>query len=194
MLAKSGPVPQGDYAYELKWDGFRALVSTVDRLRVLSRQWWNMTPQLPELEELPSGLALDGELIAFGDDGKPSFPRLCQRMLHGHGEIPIMFIAFDVLYAGGASTTRRPYRDRRQLLEQLDCHGAHWSTGSSDQDGEALWHAVCKLGLEGIVAKKRGAHYLPGRRAWIKVKNRAYWRYPLEVEAARRSSRAGETA
>ena len=78
MLARSGPLPTGDYAYELR-DGFRCLASTVGRLRVLSRQWWKMTPHLPELAGMPRGVALDGELIAFGDDGKPSFPRLCQR-------------------------------------------------------------------------------------------------------------------
>ena len=44
---------------------------------------------------------------------------------------------------------------------------------------------VCELGLEGVVAKKRSGHYLPGRRGWIKTKNRAYWRYPLELAAAR---------
>lgn len=51
-------------------------------------------------------------------------------------------------------------------------------------DGDALWERVVDLGLEGVVAKKRSGHYLPGRRGWIKIKNRAYWRYPLEVEAA----------
>ena len=55
----------------------------------------------------------------------------------------------------------------------------------SHADGEALWEKVCELGLEGVVAKKRSGHYLPGRRGWIKTKNRAYWRYPLELEAAR---------
>jgi bifunctional non-homologous end joining protein LigD len=183
MLARSGPLPQGDYAYELKWDGFRCLVTTVGRLRVLSRQWWEMTPHLPELAAMPRGVALDGELIAFGDDGKPSFPRLCQRMLHGHDAIPVMFIAFDILHAHGKSTLRRPYRERRAILEALEFQGDHWSTGSSDEDGEALWHAVCQLGLEDIVAKKRGGHYRPGRRDWLKVKNREYWRDGMEVEA-----------
>jgi bifunctional non-homologous end joining protein LigD len=106
-------------------------------------------------------------------------------MLHGHEDIPIMFIGFDVLHAHGESTLRLPYRRRRKILEALDLHGDYWSTGSSDDDGEALWTAVCKLGLEGIVAKKRGGLYRPGRRDWVKIKNRDYWRYPLEVEAAR---------
>ena len=63
--------------------------------------------------------------------------------------------------------------------------GDYWSTTPSHTDGEALWETVCELGLEGVVAKKRSGHYLPGRRGWIKTKNRAYWRYPLELEATR---------
>jgi bifunctional non-homologous end joining protein LigD len=105
-------------------------------------------------------------------------------MLHSHEDIPVMFIAFDVLHANGESTLRLPYRQRRVILESLGFHGDHWSTGSSDEDGEALWRAVCQLGFEGIVAKKRGGLYRPGRRDWIKVKNRHYWRYPIELESA----------
>ena len=74
--------------------------------------------------------------------------------------------------------------------EALGFDGDHWSTGSSDEDGEALWRAVGQLGLEGIVAKKRGGLYRPGRREWVKVKNRDYWRYPLEREVAVRRSGA----
>jgi ATP-dependent DNA ligase len=70
MLARSGrlPVP-GDYAYEVKWDGFRAIVSTESGLRVRSRRGWNMTELLPELAALPVSATLDGELVAFGPDG-----------------------------------------------------------------------------------------------------------------------------
>jgi ATP-dependent DNA ligase len=74
----------------------------------------------------------------------------------------------------GAPPAARAARPRRR----------HWSTTPSYTDGEALWERVVDLGLEGVVAKKRSGHYLPGRRGWIKTKNRDYWRYPLEVEAA----------
>jgi bifunctional non-homologous end joining protein LigD len=80
--------------------------------------------------------------------------------------------------------TRRPYWERRQLLEALELDGPAWSTTPAYDDGDALWDKICHLGLEGVVAKKRSGHYLPGRRGWIKAKNRAYWRYPLEAEAA----------
>jgi bifunctional non-homologous end joining protein LigD len=65
MLARSGPMPSGwGWSFELKWDGVRAIVSTEDGLRVRSRRGWNMTPVLPELRTLPTGLVLDGELVA----------------------------------------------------------------------------------------------------------------------------------
>src|SRR4051794_19966143 len=64
--------------------------------------------------------------------GNPASPRLCQRMLHGHDDVPIMFIAFDVLEAHDESTLRLPYRRRRLILEALELHGDYWSTGSSD--------------------------------------------------------------
>jgi hypothetical protein len=56
--------------------------STTGGLRVRSRRGWNMTELVPEVADLPPRLVLDGELIAFGEDGLPSFPRLCARMLH----------------------------------------------------------------------------------------------------------------
>ena len=78
MLAKSGRLPtRGEWAYEVKWDGFRAIVSTEGPLRVRSRRGWNMTEHVRFLEELPVRAVLDGELVAFGEDGKPDFERVC---------------------------------------------------------------------------------------------------------------------
>ena len=186
MLLRSGRLPtSGDYAYKPKWDGFRALVSRNGHLHVRSRRGGDMTSLVPELTGLPDGLAVDGELIAFGDDGFPSFSRLCDRMLHGKRWVEVMLVVFDVLAIDGREVTRRPYWERRRLLEDLALDGDHWSTTPSYVDGAALWEKVCELGLEGVVAKKRSGHYLPGRRGWIKTKNRAYWRYPLELAAAR---------
>jgi ATP-dependent DNA ligase len=65
MLSRTAPLPLGSgWSYELKWDGFRAIVSTEDGLRVRSRRGWNMTEMLPELADLPAGVVLDGELVA----------------------------------------------------------------------------------------------------------------------------------
>ena len=112
MLLRSGRLPtSGDYAFEPKWDGFRALVSRNGNLRVKSRRGWDMTPLLPELAALPDGLGVDGELVAFSDDGLPSFPRVCERMLHGKRRVEVMLIVFDVLAIDGRAVHRRPYWD-----------------------------------------------------------------------------------
>jgi ATP-dependent DNA ligase len=86
----------------------------------------------------------------------------------------------------GRPVHRRPFWQRRQLLESLELDSDYWSTTPSYSEGEALWKRVTELGLEGVVAKKRSGHYLPGQRGWIKTKNRQYWRYPLEVAGSRR--------
>jgi len=124
MLARPAELPLGSgYAYEVKWDGFRAIVSTIDGLRVRSRRGWDMTARVPELTDLPEGLVLDGELIALGDDGLPSFPRLSNRILHGHEDIHVTFVIFDVLAQDGESTMELPYAKRRGILEQLNSPG-----------------------------------------------------------------------
>jgi bifunctional non-homologous end joining protein LigD len=82
MLARSGSIPtRGDWAFEVKWDGFRAIVLTESGLCVRSRRGWDMTELLPELSALPVFATLDGELCAFGPDGPPDFPLVCERML-----------------------------------------------------------------------------------------------------------------
>ena len=74
MLSRSAPLPLGSaWSYELKWDGFRALVSTEEGLLVRSRRGWDMTALLPELREIPQCLLLDGELVAWCDSA-PYFP------------------------------------------------------------------------------------------------------------------------
>lgn len=124
MLARSGRLPtRGAWAYEVKWDGFRAIVSTEGPLRVRSRRGWDMAPHLGFLEELPVRAVLDGELVAFGGDGKPDFPSLCERMLHRHAEIPLTFLIFDLLSVDGRDLRRRPYRQRRRILQTYKHRG-----------------------------------------------------------------------
>ena len=142
-----------------------------------------------KLEALPEGLALDGELVAVDDDGRPSFPRLSNRVLHGHDGIVLTFVIFDVLAEDGKSTMALPYTARRSILERLDLHGASWCTPETFDDGERLFQAVVRQGLEGIVAKPLSSAYKPGGRDWLKVKNRRYWRFGQELELARSSRR-----
>jgi bifunctional non-homologous end joining protein LigD len=182
MVSRPGALPLGpSYAFEIKWDGFRAIVSTIDGLRVRSRRGWNMTERVPELAE---GLVLDGELVSLDDDGLPSFARLSARVLHGHGEFAVAYVIFDVLVHARRSTMGLPYSERREILDGLDLRGPAWCTAETFDDGQTLFAAVVDQGLEGIVAKPRTSTYRPGEPGWLKIKNRSYWRFGQELELA----------
>jgi bifunctional non-homologous end joining protein LigD len=147
MLSRPGPLPAGPgWSFELRWDGFRAIVSTEDGLRVRSRRGWNITTVLPELGGLPVGLVLDGELVAW-KGVEPSFPHICRRVLNRDISVPMTFVVFDVLARDGVDLTRQPYLERRHELEALDLDGRAWTTCERFDDGRALFTAVCELGL-----------------------------------------------
>jgi bifunctional non-homologous end joining protein LigD len=135
---------------------------------------------------MPEGLLLDGELIVLGDDGRPSFPLLSQRVLHGWDLVGLSLMIFDVLRVDGMDAMCLPYVERRALLDELGLEGPSWRTPEAFEDGQALLEATSRHGLEGIVAKKRSEPYRPGERAWIKVKHRHYWRFGQELEQAQR--------
>jgi bifunctional non-homologous end joining protein LigD len=190
MAARTGTLPSDDdaFAYEVKWDGIRA-VARLDRGRfdLTGRNGTDYTPRYPELRPLGRALGatraiLDGEIVAFDDAGKPSFERLQSRM-HLSGktaierrarELPVTYVVFDLLWLDGHLATGLAYRDRRRLLAELELNGPSWRTPSPHAgNGAALLAATREQSLEGIVAKRLDSVYEPGRRsgAWIKVKN-----------------------
>jgi bifunctional non-homologous end joining protein LigD len=192
MLSRPGPLPFGPgWSFELKWDGFRALVSTEDGLRVRSRRGWNMTELVPELRGLAAGLVLDGELVAW-KSSQPYFPLVCRRVLNRDMTVPLTYVIFDVLRHDGDDLTGEPYVSRRTTLQELRLDGSSWTTSETFEDGPALFDAVCRLGLEGVVAKRLSSRYRPGERGWIKSKNPSYWRRDAEREAmSRKHERPG---
>jgi bifunctional non-homologous end joining protein LigD len=141
-----------------------------------------MTRLLPELGNLPISGRFDGELVAFAD-GQPHFPLVGDRLLHGDASVPLTYVIFDVLELEGEAIMARPYRERRALVDALDLRAGPWFVAEAFDDGEALFAAVCDQGLEGVVAKRRSQRYRPGERAWIKTKNKGYWRYGEELES-----------
>jgi bifunctional non-homologous end joining protein LigD len=198
MLAKPADLPrrEADYGFEVKWDGIRAIAySEPGRFRMESRKLSDITFQYPELRPLgrelgSSDAVLDGEIVAFDDQGKPSFERLQQRMnLTSESQIkrrarqvPVAYVIFDLLYLDGRSLMGLPYEERRERLEALELRGPHWQTPAYHRgEGAPLLQATVEQGLEGVVAKRLDSPYEPGRRsgAWIKVKNRQ--RVRLEV-------------
>jgi len=117
----------------------------------------------------------------------PTSRAVCERLLNGHTGIALVYVVFDVLELDGQPTTHMPFQWRRQLLQGLEPHDRHWQTSAVFDDGEALFTVAREQGLEGVVAKRLRDPYRPCERGWVKVKNRAYWRWELEREAAIRS-------
>jgi bifunctional non-homologous end joining protein LigD len=190
MLAKTGPLPRDDHrwAYEIKWDGVRA-IGYVDggRLRLASRNGRDVTSRYPELRELGRALAgheavLDGEVVAFDAEGRPSFQRLQGRMHLTSDHVvrrlaqsePVAYVLFDLLWLDGHSLLALPYSERRERLLALGLSGPTWQTPASHVgDGAAMLEASRARGLEGIIAKRLDSPYTAGRRpgTWVKVKN-----------------------
>jgi bifunctional non-homologous end joining protein LigD len=182
--------PEGDrWAYELKWDGVRAMAGVeAGELTLWSRRGEPMTARYPELVAIARALGdtavlLDGEIVAFGESGVPSFQRLQKRMgltteatiRRRVAEVPVTFIAFDVIRLDGGDLTEEPYERRRELLAGLEFDGPSWQApGHHHGSGAELLAAARERGLEGIVAKQLDSPYCPGRRTsyWLKTRAR----------------------
>lgn len=183
MLAKPGPIPTGrGWIFEPKMDGFRCLVCTYGgRFRARSRRGWDMTALLPELPDaLPADVQLDGELVAWDENGHPDFHLLSRWMLLGDTTIPVTLLVFDMLAVEGLPVTSQPYARRRELLHTLSVERAGVQVVATFEDGRALYQAVCDRGPEGVVAKRLREPYRPGERLWVKTKNRATRRFAEE--------------
>ena len=192
MLAKPGPIPTGrGWLFEPKMDGFRCLVDThAGRFKARSRRGWDMTERLRELGQvLPPDVQLDGEIVAWDENGYPDCHRLGKRVLHGDTSIPVTLIVFDVLAVEGLSVMGQPYEERRTLLETLAVDRPGVQTVATFEDGEALFNVVCERGLEGVVGKRLRDPYRPGERLWVKRKNRATRRFAEEIAGATRRVR-----
>jgi len=196
MLARAGELPPDDprggqasrWAYEIKWDGVRALAySEPGRIRFASRNLNDVTSSYPELKALNRALSshraiLDGEIVAFDEEGRPSFGRLQGRM-HVSSEsaarrrakqAPVAYLVFDLLWLDGHSLMELAYEQRRARLTELGLEGPAWQTPDHVAgNGAAVLAASVESGLEGVVAKRLDSPYEPGRRSpcWIKVKN-----------------------
>lgn len=187
MLATAGLLPDdhGRWGYEVKFDGIRAVGYIGHELELMSRNDKDITAAWPELAGLAPAappFVVDGEIVTFATDGRTSFEALQPRMHQRNpatiralaATVPATYLIFDLLHIGDRPLIHLPYRQRRQLLEQLDLRGPHWQvpprlTGS----GPRVLAETRRLGLEGVVCKQLDGPYLPGRRSplWIKVKN-----------------------
>lgn len=179
MLATNWDAPFDDdaWAFEMKWDGYRALVWIgSDGTEIRSRSGRDMTATYPRLADLRRAfdaqeVIVDGEVVVLDADGRSVF----QDLQSGTG--PVTLVVFDVLYADGEWLVDRPWDERRERLAALVTPEAAPLVMISDDvrgTGKALFGALAKRGAEGLVGKRIDSTYVPGARsaAWRKVKVR----------------------
>jgi bifunctional non-homologous end joining protein LigD len=172
-------LPSGDWLYEIKFDGFRALaLRGGSEARLLSRNEKDLGGKFTEVMDSISALQvqdaiIDGEIVALDEKGRSSF-QLLQAFELGEKRPPIFFYAFDLLRLNGKDLLDLPVEQRKASLEKLlrKPPGTVRYSTSVENDGEEVLNQARKLGLEGLIGKRLGSRYEPGKRsgAWIKLK------------------------
>jgi ATP-dependent DNA ligase len=189
MLARlTRELPEGDFVYEPKWDGFRCLAfRDADRVDLRSRHDRPLARYFPELVEGLRALSydrfvVDGEIVLAGRAGDSDFGTLMSRLHPAASrverlrlEAPASYVAFDLLAAGTEDLTHRPFEERRARLEEM-LTGApapiFLTPATSDRGTAVDWFERFRgAGVDGIVAKDRALRYEPGRRSMVKVKH-----------------------
>lgn len=189
MLATSIDLPFDslDFLFEVKWDGVRTLAfCEPGRTRLYSRSKREVTHQYPEFTRLHELLncrvaVLDGEIVALDDGGRPSFERLQQRIglirpgdvRRGIEKVALDLVLFDLVFLDGEWVGGEPLTTRlSRLAASVGFEGRVLQSQTVSDNGVALFEAATARDLEGIVGKRIGSTYLPGRRSkdWMKIK------------------------
>ncbi len=171
--------PPGDWLYEIKFDGWRAIaIKDASGVRLLSRTNKDLSAKFPALvEAIPdlktSEAIVDGEIVALDGKGRSSF-QLLQAYGGEASQPPVFFYAFDLLHCDGKGLLSKPLEERKALLETLipDSSSPIRFSAALGHEAKPLLAQAGKLGLEGLIGKRQQSHYEPGRRtgAWIKLK------------------------
>lgn len=193
MLAKATEVlpDGGGWLYEPKWDGFRCIVfRDGDEIVMASRNERPFNRYFPELiaplrSQLPLRCVVDGELVVASREGANEgldFDALQQRIHPAESrvnrlaaETPASFLAFDLIALGDRDLKQVPLSERRRLLEDAVATSPpiYLTPATIDFDTARDWfHRFEGAGLDGVVAKRLDAPYVPGERTMIKVKHK----------------------
>jgi bifunctional non-homologous end joining protein LigD len=173
------PPKTGDWLYELKFDGIRAIaIKDGKKVNLISRNKNELRSRFPEIAEAMKSFpatecVVDGEIVALDEEGRSSFQLLQSIEIDGR-QSPIRFYVFDLLQLEGRSLINLPLVERKQALAALCENVPEPIRYSGELTGEvqALLKEVKRRGLEGLIGKQRYSVYEPGRRsgAWIKLK------------------------
>ena len=179
-LVDAPPPDAQDWLFEVKFDGYRILARCDgDHIALITRNGNDWTAKLPQLRQALEELGLppgwyDGEIVVNGAGGHPDFGAL-QRAFDADTSSDIVYYLFDVPFFDGHDLRGQPVEARRALLEQLlqslpASPLVRFSVALDAKPRQLLAHA-CRLGLEGVIGKRRGAPYVSRRSGdWIKLK------------------------
>jgi bifunctional non-homologous end joining protein LigD len=190
MLAQSADKPPAskEYLFEVKWDGIRAMIALDEgEMRIRSRNLHDITERFPELL-MPdrafraTSALFDAEIVCLDNVGKPVFRSVIHRLQQrGKGAIerastryPAVCYVFDCLYLDGRPIVNEPLIRRRAWMEDAIRRGTPYRISEAVTEGNELFGAAAKMGLEGIMAKEKNSAYRPGTRSsqWLKIKKR----------------------
>ena len=172
-------VPDGDWRYEIKFDGYR-IMARIDsgKVQLFTRNGHDWTGKMPQQAEALAGLGLesawlDGEVVVLDDDGAPDFQAL-QNAFEAGRSGQIVYYLFDVPYLNGHDLRDVPLEERRAalvaLLESAESDLLRFSADFSE-DPESMLESACQMRLEGLIAKRAGSGYVSRRSSsWIKIK------------------------
>lgn len=177
------PFNSRDWVFETKWDGIRAICAvTRQQVLAVSRTGRDLLSQFPELSKLRGAfktlpVVIDGEIVSLDKKGRSSFQRLQPRINRLRGEAdpgtPVTFVVFDVLVIGVDDVRHKTLEQRKALLKNIARTNDAFVTVSAHVTGNGVkvFEKARRLGLEGIVAKRRDSPYRSGRsRDWLKIK------------------------
>jgi len=176
MATSAARLPVGaEWSYEVKWDGYRAqALKAGTTVSLASRNLKNITRQFPAVAQAVSRVGartavIDGEIVALDADGRPSFQALHHWSIAG---LSIVYYAFDLLHLNGRDLMRSPLDERRAALRGIIGDSGVWLSEPLPGTPDQIAAAVRRLGLEGVVAKRRRSTYAAGTRsgAWVKVR------------------------
>jgi bifunctional non-homologous end joining protein LigD len=178
LLLRSDSLPEGrQWLYELKLDGYRAIAFKRNgTVQLRSRNDNDFASRYPgvvkALAKLPDNTIIDGEVVAFDQEGRPSFNALQN---YGSAPAPVVFYVFDLLMLAGREIMREPLEKRRELLENKVLPKLTEPVRYApplDAALPVLIESVKTQGFEGLVAKRRDSLYEPGQRsgAWMKMR------------------------
>src|SRR5688572_10458836 len=170
------PFSDPDWIFEPKWDGYRALcLIEHGSVRFMSRNRKELTERFPELASIHQAVKarsaiLDGEIVGLDKNDLPCFEDLQNRR-----KCFVVYFAFDLLVLNGTDLRNQPLIERKSLLKRILKKASQLRyTDHVVGEGEQLFAALSKLGLEGMIAKKAHSRYVGGRtKEWLKVKTRA---------------------